>query len=229
MNATSKIIQHVEQFETWRKENHSPEQYAKGYTDDPSYPSWNMVESDLETLFKSGMLADLSTTEKEGLIYLIARNWDIGSILNWLTISGEEPISYLACSESDFLHLCSFALNSKEEDAKCQFVKVLPFLRSISKVEIRQLLLGFYHNGGTYTKRMSLFALQVVKYPELEELVKKSWANEADEFYKIACLNILHSLKSKDLKKYVKEAEGYKDWGFLQENLERIKEEVNIK
>jgi hypothetical protein len=228
MNATSNIRQHVEQFETWRKENHSPEQYAKGYTDDPSYPSWNAIDSDLETLFKSGTLERLSTEDKEGIIYLIARNWDIGNIINWLTISGVEPISYLGCTESDFLHLCSFALSSKEEDSKCQFVKVLPFLKTISKTEIRPLLLDFYHNGKTYTKRMALFALQAVKYPELEQLIKTSWTEEDDEFYKIACLNILHALKSKDLKTYVKEAEGYKDWDFLQENVERIKDEVNL-
>jgi hypothetical protein len=228
MKMTSSIQQHVEQFETWRKENHSTEQYAKGYTDDPSYPSWNEVESDLEALFKSGTLETLSSEDKEGIIYLIARNWDIGNIINWLTISGEEPISYLGCTEADFLHLCPIALNSKEEDAKCQFVKVLPFLTTISKTEIRPLLLDFYHNGATYTKRMSLFALQAVKYPELEELVKASWADEADEFYKIACLNILHALKSKSLKAYVKEAQGYKDWDFLQENVVRIKEEARL-
>lgn len=225
----SNIRQHVAQFETWRQENHSPEQYEKGYTDDPSYPSWNVVEADLETLFKSGTLEDLSTDEKEGIIYLIARNWDIGNILNWLTISDVEPISYLGCTESDFLHLCSFALNSKEEDAKCQFVKVLPFLKKIPKIEITRLLLDFYQNGETYTKRMSLFALQVMKYAELEELVTSSWSKESDEFYKIACLNILHTLKSKDLKTYVKEAEEYKDWDFLQENVERIKVEADIK
>lgn len=229
MNATSNIKQHVEQFETWRKENHSPEQYAKGYTDDPSYPAWNAIDSDLEALFKSGTLEGLSSEEKEGLIYLIARNWDIGNIINWLTISSVEPISYLGCTEADFLHLCSFALNSKEEDAKCQFVKVLPFLKTISKTEIRLLLLDFYHNGKTYTKRMSLFALQAVKYPELEALVQTSWKKETDEFYKIACLNILHALKSNDLKAYVKEAEGYKDYSFLQENVARIKEEANIR
>lgn len=228
MNATSTILTHVEQFETWRKENHSPEQYAKGYTDDPSYPLWDAIASDLEALFKRGALEDLSIEEKEGIIYLIARNWDIGNILNWLTISDVEPISYLACSESDFLHLCSFALKSKEEDAKCQFVKVLPFLKSIPKTEITPLLLDFYHNGGTYTKRMSLFALQAVKYPELEALVKASWASQTDEFYKIACLNILHALKSKDLKAYVKEAEGYQDWDFLQENVQRIRGEAKI-
>jgi hypothetical protein len=228
MKTTSNIQQHVEQFETWRKENHSPEQYAKGYTDDPGYPFWNAIESDLEALFKSGTLEKLSIEEKEGIIYLIARNWDIGNIINWLTISGVEPISYLSCTEADFLHLCPIALNYKEEDAKCQFVKVLPFLTTISKVEIRVLLLDFYHNGGTYTKRMALFALQAVKYPELEELVEGSWADEADEFYKIACLNILHALKSKSLKAYVKEAEGYKDWDFLQENVVRIKDEAGL-
>lgn len=227
MTTTSKIKQHVEQFEAWRKENHSPEQYAKGYTDDPSYPFWNVIDADLETLFKSGTLSDLPREEKEGIIYLIARNWDIGNIINWLTISGAEPISYLSCTEPDFLHLCSMALDSKEEDAKCQFVKVLPFLKTISKTEIRQLLLDFYQSGATYTKRMSLFALQAVKYPELEQLVQDSWANEADEFYKIACLNILHTLKSKHLKSYLKEAEGYKDWSFLQENIDRIKGELS--
>ncbi|CAA6801513.1 MAG: Unknown protein [uncultured Aureispira sp.] len=228
MTTTSTIRQHVEQFETWRKENHSAEQYAKGYTDDPSYPFWNAVESDLEALFKSGTLEKLPAEEKEGLIYLIARNWDIGNIINWLTISGVEPISYLGCTESDFLHLCPIALRSKEEDAKCQFVKVLPFLTTISKTEIRPLLLDFYHNGSAYTKRMALFALQAVKYPELEDLVQKSWADEGDEFYKIACLNVLHALKCKNLATYIKEAEGYKEWDFLQENVTRIKEEANI-
>lgn len=228
MTTTSSIKQHVDQFELWRKENHSPEQYANGYTDDPNYPFWNAVEADLETLFKSGSLESLSTEEKEGIIYLIARNWDIGNIINWLTISKAEPISYLGCTEVDFLHLCSIALNSKEEDAKCQFVKVLPFLKTISKTEIRSLLLDFYHNGVTYTKRMALFALQAVKYPELEQLIQDSWATEADEFYRIACLNILHGLKSKALKTYLKEAEGYKDWDFLQENVKRIKEEVKL-
>jgi len=143
-----------------------------------------------------------------------------------LTISGVEPISYLGCTEVDFLYLCAIALKSKEEDAKCQFVKVLPFLTSIPKTEIRALLLDFYHNGATYTKRMALFALQAVKYPKLEDLVRKSWTEQADEFYKIACLNILHALKSKDLKKYLKEAEGYKEWDFLQENVVKIKAEI---
>jgi hypothetical protein len=227
MTSTSKIREHVEKFETWRKENHSAEQYAKGYTDDPSYPLWNVIDADLEALFKSGTLKSLSSEDKEGVIYLIARNWDIGNIINWLTISGVEPISYLICTEPDFLHLSSIALDSKEEDAKCQFVKVLPFLKTIPKTEIRQLLLDYYHKGATYTKRMSLFALQAVKYPELEQLVQDSWADEADEFYKIACLNILHTLKSKHLKRYIKEAEGYKDWDFLQENVARIKDELS--
>lgn len=229
MNTTSTILQHVEKFETWRKENHSSEQYEKGYTDDPSYPHWDVIEKDLEELFENEKLKQLSIEEKEGILYLIARNWDIGNIINWLTISPVEPISYIGCTETDFLDLCAFALKSKEEDAKCQFVKVVPFLKTISKAEMTQLLLKFYNNGGLYTRRMCLFALDKVRYNELEALVYGSWKEESDEFYKIACLNILHSLKSKQLKTCLKEAETYKDWDFLQENVQRIKEEVKIK
>lgn len=229
MKATYHIRQHVEQFEQWRKENHTQEQYEKGFTDDPAYPFWENIESDLKQLFESGTLQNLSIEEQEGIMYLIARSWDVGNIINWLTISAEEPISYLECTESDFLQMCQWALKTKEEDVKCQFVKVLPFLKTISKDVIRALLLDFYKDGGTYTKRMSLFALQETKYPHLEELVLTSWASEEDEFYIIACINILHSLKSKELKVYLKKAEAYKDWEFLQENIQRIKKEAKLK
>lgn len=229
MNTPSIILQHVKKFETWRKENHSPEQYEKGYTDDPAYPAWDIIDRDLEELFRNEEIEQLSIEEKEGMIYLIARNWDIGNIINWLTISPVEPISYLGCTEADFLHLCKMVLDSKEEDAKCQFVKVLPYLNTISKAEMSEYLLDFYHNGGLYTRRMCLFALEQVRYSDLEALVYASWEDKSDEFYKIACLNILHTLKSKHLKACLQEAETYKDWDFLQENIQRIKAENKTK
>jgi hypothetical protein len=222
MNITNKLSILAEDFENWRKNSHTQEQYAVGYTDDAGYPNWQQVEDTLEIIFKGRLLKKLAEEDKARIIYLIARNWDVGTILNWQHIKDKAPISYLGLTEQQFLLLCPFALRSKEEDAKAQFVRLIPYLTEPPKAVLIDWLLKFYAQGEAYSKRLSLYALLKLQYPPLQALTKQSWAIEVEE-HKIACLSILETLESEDLEAYLQEAERRKDWPYLQNAVASIR------
>lgn len=222
------ILNHVSAFKNWLKANYSPEQIRKKNFDDAGYPKWDIIESDLEVLFKSTDITTLSKKELDGLIYLIARNWDISNIISWLYKGSPRPFSEIGLSENQFLFLLPYAIASTEEDAKYQFAGAIRFLKDTPNSTRWEYLLKLYDTGKEYTKRTSLYSLFELHYPDIENLVLKSWKNNKDEFHQIGCLDLLFKLESSHLKICLSKAKKFKKYSYLQDWVTELDRKLSL-
>jgi hypothetical protein len=198
----------VEKFQNWLNENYTIEQIQELLTDDCSFPFWNEITELYSTLLEEKLITQLDTNDKNHLLYLIARNWDIGDMISWLSSDSIKELSNLGhLTREDFIILAKSVIKlrgNEYNDAKSQIASSFrKFDRST--IEIEYILLELYNDKDEYTKRQALLSLGKFKYENIEKLIAKSWNIINDEHHKMACLNILKDYlnNTKLLKKYV--------------------------
>lgn len=221
----SVILDNVLVFKKWLADNYSANQIENYIYDDAGYPEWVEIESDLTKLFKEDKINELTEDETNGLIFLIARNWDVGTILNWFNTNDGKSISQIGMKESQFIYLFPFAVQSDEKYAKNQFASIIPLLKSISKEEAYKMLLELVSDNDEYVKRCCFSSLLKLDYPDLETLIVSSWNLNKDEFFMRGCLYYLNELNSKKLDGFIKEAREYSNFEFLQKFIDEIDNE----
>jgi hypothetical protein len=191
MNEKARLAQYVHQFKNWLNENNTPEEIAEDRVDSPSYPEWREIESFFTDLLATGAISNLDKEDQLNLLYLIARNWDIGSMIAWL--SQRPVLSNLGdLSRGDFISLALVLVDQKDrafDDAKSQFAASFSKWGVLDD-EVEQILLRFHQEADTYTQRVALQSLAKLKYPAIRSLVEQSWQVD-DEHYKITCLHII--------------------------------------
>ncbi len=198
----------VEKFQNWLNENYTTEQTQELLTDDCSFPFWNEITELYSTLLDEKLITQLDTHDKNNLLYLIARNWDIGSMISWLSSDSIKELSNLGyLTKEDFIILAKSAIElsgNEYNDAKSQ---IASSFRKFDKstIEIEYILLELYNDKDEYTKRQALLSLGKFKYENIEKLITKSWNTINDEHHKMACLTILKDYLNnrKLLKEYV--------------------------
>jgi hypothetical protein len=191
----------VAKFRKWLADNYSEEKIKENLIDDAGYPNWREIESFFSEMLADKRLGALDKEDEINLLYLIARNWDIGSMIGWL--SPDKSLSNCGrLEEKDFIDLAKTAaeLNHLEfNDAKCQFAASFKKFDELTP-EIEEILLMIYETGDEYSKRLSLISLAKLGYRDIKNLLKKSWTTEESEFHKIGCLTAIDEyLKDKDL------------------------------
>jgi hypothetical protein len=221
----------VTNFRTWLKENYSTKEIEDCWTDDPSYPNWGKIENYFKYLLDEDLIATLDDEDKVNLLYLIARNWDLGSMLAWLS-QKSELASLGTLREKDFIELSKTLVKQKAKefnDAKAQFVSTFRKFGQLTS-EIQELLLEFYHTNNEYIKRCTIDTLAKLKYKEIRELIEHLWVSENDELVKRDCLVTMHTyLEDPDLlKKYISLAEKEKG-KYLKEYIKELKSNKNYR
>ncbi|WP_343306766.1 hypothetical protein AAHN97_06600 [Chitinophaga niabensis] len=180
----------VSVFKNWLSAHYSPQEIDDLRIDDAGYPEWRPIEKYFSSLITGGEMHQLDDEDLAHLLYLIARHWDCGRMIAWL--SNAPALSNIGdLSVSDFMILASAAskLSGTEYyDAKCQFAACFEKKFDTLTPEIENILLEFYHSNDEYTKRISLSALAKLGYPAIRVLLRQSWETVDEEYHKIGCL-----------------------------------------
>lgn len=182
----------VAKFRKWLTDNYTNEQIRADLTDDAGYPFWTDIENHFREILKSNLLSSLDREDKINLLYLISRNWNIGSMIGWLSVENPQT-GCGAINDADFMELAQIVseLDSSEfDDAKVQFAFSLQKFGELNS-EIEEILLRIYETSDEYSKRTALNSLATLGYPETKILVQKSWETEDSELHKMNCLELI--------------------------------------
>lgn len=183
----------VSSFKKWLSANYSPQEIYDLEFNDASYPEWRSIEDYFSTLLAAKQIDQLDDEDLAHLLYLIARHWDIGRMIAWL--SRAPALSNLGdLSAGDFIILARAVSKLHEteyDDAKSQFAACFEKKFDTLTPEIEDILLDLYHSNNEYTKRLSLLALAKLGYPAIRLLLKQSWETVDEQYHKIGCLQAI--------------------------------------
>jgi hypothetical protein len=183
----------VAKFKHWLAVHHSPQEIEQLCTDDAGYPDWAEIDKYFAFLLAHDSVAGLSRAEQLDLLYLIARNWDIGTMLAWLSPHEDNLSNDGFLKPEDFLRLATVLTTltqSEFRDAKYQFAVASRKLGVLS-LPLQQVLLAFFDDPDEYVKTSALVSLGRLGYPNLPALVAQTWEVAQDEHSKIACLGVI--------------------------------------
>lgn len=220
----SELQKNVNLFWEWSLKFNSREEILNGENDSPSYPKWNQIEENLESIFKNINFDELTNKTLDNIIFLIAQQWDIGIILNWFN-KGDERIGQLGMTKFQLKKLSQRGLNSDLADAKAQFA--ISLYKIENRNEAIELLLKYYNENNEYIRRCSLQSLNKLNYEQLNLLLDKSWKmNEENE--RILCLQIWSETDKKLFTHYCKIAEK-DEREYLRNYASKLRKELNQK
>lgn len=192
MTSKVKLKELVQDFRKWLSDNFSDEEIKDDRVNSTNYENWKQIEDYFAILLKEDKLKSLDEEDRENLLYLIGRNWDIGRMLAWL--SPNAPLSYCGeLKQSDFITLTKTVKNLHEpefQDAKSQIIVSFQKFPQLTD-EIKNILLDMYESGDEYTKRTSMQTLGKLGYSDIRALVERSWREQEDEHHRIMCLQVI--------------------------------------
>lgn len=183
----------VSLFKKWLSANYSPQEIHDWQINDASYPEWKPIEDHFTTLLAAKQINQLDDEDLANLLYLIARHWDIGRMIAWL--SRAPALSNIGdLTAEDFIILAKAAsrlYGPEYNDAKSQFAACFEKKFDTLTPEIENILLDLYHSNEEYTKRLSLLALAKLGYPAIRVLLKQSWETVDEQYHKMGCLQAI--------------------------------------
>jgi hypothetical protein len=192
MTSKQRLKELVEDFRKWLAANYSREEIEEDRVDSPSYNDWKTIEDYFAYLIGADELKNLDEEDRINLLYLIGRNWDIGTMLSWL--STDATLSHCGnLKESDFISLAHVVKNQHAlefQDAKSQIVVLFQKFAYLSD-EIKMILLHIYETGDEYCKRLSMRTLGKLGYVHIRSLVERSWREQDYEHHRMACLSVI--------------------------------------
>jgi HEAT repeat protein len=185
MSAILKI--EVEKFRSWA--SNYPESTRSGEWE-CDYDGWPALNSAFCRFIESKSPFELSDTEIDDLIYVIARDNEI-----------EDLVEAVVQKKELFALLLSHVINSTENDAKWQFAVALG-QNALSHNLAEESLLKLVNDDHEYTRRMALHSLGKIGSDKAEGLCIKAWETNL-EYQRIMALCVLKEINSKELKKYL--------------------------
>src|SRR5689334_8656707 len=94
----------VGSFKKWLSAHHTQQEIQDLHFDDTSYPDWKPIEDYFSDLLAAKQIDQLDDEDLANLLYLIARHWDCGRMIAWL--SNAPALSNLGhLSTGDFIIL----------------------------------------------------------------------------------------------------------------------------
>jgi hypothetical protein len=178
-------------FRQWLATLYTPAEIAALLTDDAGYPGWQEVDAAFGELLTNNRLPSLSRDEEVALLYLIARNWDLGTMIAWLSsgpaLSNDGPLR-----PADFFRLGQLlvSLSAPEfRDAKLQFAAACKKLGTLTPAA-RQLLEALFAEPDEGVKTYALTSLAALGAPDLRWFVEQTWTSVTDEHSVLACLHV---------------------------------------
>jgi len=188
-------------FRQWLATLYTPEEIAALLTDDAGYPGWQEIDAAFDALLTTNRLPSLSHDEAVALLYLIARNWDLGTMIAWLSpglaLSNDGPLR-----PTDFFrlgHLLVSLAAPEFRDAKLQFAAASKKLGTLTP-DARQLLEALFAESDEGVKIYALTSLATLGAPDLHWFVEQTWSSVTDEHSLLACLQVaVDYLRDRDL------------------------------
>lgn len=159
--------------------------------DELAFPHFAEVEREFAAAVEAGTIRTAAASELEALLYLIARSWDAGRLIAWIS-TGPQLSNVADLSADDALVLATAALTAPGkafDDARTQFATILPRV-SITNPKVSELLLGYFNADDMYTRRIALTSLAKIKHPKTRECLRRLWT-EGDEWARITCLSTI--------------------------------------
>ncbi|MDJ0366332.1 hypothetical protein QMK33_14325 [Hymenobacter sp. H14-R3] len=157
----------VTQYKEWLTATYSPPDIEALRIDAAGYPAWTEIERYVAQLLAQQQLASLSHADQVNLLYLIARNWDIGSLIGWLSPTPGSPLSNVGdLAVTDFLRLATTVVTLKHPaltDAKYQFAAACRKFSALTK-ELETVLHAFCQDPDAYTRSQAEQSLRALGY-----------------------------------------------------------------
>lgn len=192
----------VEHFKEWVNANHSDLQIEEGNVDDCGYPEWHKLEDLCERIFTGLIFSELETLDKERIIFIIGRQWDLGRVLNWFN-KGTEEIGHLGMTKEQLFELSKIAVTGDDSDAKGQLAASL--FKAGDTQGLIEVLLKFHADSDEYVRRQALSSLEKIGYTRIGDLIIESWKYN-QEFERIMCLNLMADSNHEKFETCLKEA-----------------------
>jgi len=167
----------VAKFKHWLAGHASQQETEQLCTDDAGYPGWAEIDKYFAFLLAHGSIASLSYAEQLDLLYLIARNWDIGTMIAWLSPHESNLSNDGFLKPDDFLCLATTLTTLPQaefRDAKYQFA-VAGRKFGVLSLPLQQVLLDFFNDPDEYVKTSALASLGKLGYPALPVLLRQAW------------------------------------------------------
>ena len=199
--AKHELFFHIENFNRWAKRHYSIPQDEIGgewecdYNMSRGKHSWDVIYRSFDNFLETTNCRKWSKPDIRRLLYIIARDNEIG----WL-------IELLAKHEDALILLAERSLRTNSsQDAKWQLAVALTGITD-KKLAI-ELLERFVEDSDEYVVRRSLMALAEVGSDKVESLCEKLWHKdkygEMEEYQRMAILTALHIIKSDKLRQYI--------------------------
>lgn len=183
----------VEDFRKWAISIPEQDRYGEWECD---YEEWPEINTAFERFINERNPKFLSQGEIEDLIYIIARDNEIGALVDQI------------CERKEwFKSLLPSIVVSTEYDAQWQFAEQLS--NGVLQVdEAESALLKLVSSSHEYTSRMALKALGQIGSKNAESLCVKAWETN-HEYQRIMVLWVLKEIGSSKLPEYI--ASAYED------------------
>lgn len=157
----------VVKYKAWLATTYLPQDIEELLIDAAGYPAWTEIETHVAQLLAEQQLAVLSPDDQVNLLYLIARNWDLGSLINWLSPAPGRLLSNVGeLAAADFLQLAAVAATLTHPaftDAKYQFAAACRNFHSLTE-ELETVLHTFCQDPDAYTRAQAQQSLKALGY-----------------------------------------------------------------
>ncbi|HAA12623.1 MAG TPA: hypothetical protein DCE41_13390 [Cytophagales bacterium] len=194
-----KIRQDVDAFWHWALELWPQQAILNGEIDAPSYPKWHEIEAHLEQTFLHLNFEEVPSEFLDHILFLIAQQWDIGTILSYFHTESEE-ISQLGMNASQLMILGERGLTFQLIDARAQLAGSLH--KIANKEAAIHLLLNYWEDENEYVRRLTLKSLFKLGYEKLHQLLLTSWEYN-HEYERTMCLELWHQMNHPEFGQYL--------------------------
>jgi len=182
----------IDKFDSWAQTQYSIPQDDIGGEWECSYEQWDKIYSAFETFLSKTVPSKWSEKDKERLSYIIARDNEIGQLVDTLP-------------EKALVVLTKYALENGHRDDKWQLAT---HLHKLSDKELAATFLETLVNDeDEYVNRRALMELAKLKSDKVEYYAELFWNRnkygDMDEYQKMAVLGSLKTIGSKQLNKYI--------------------------
>lgn len=178
-------------YEAWAHAEFGAESVEKLDFNELLFPAFADVERAFADAVAANKIHALDENELQALLYLVARSWDAGRMIAWLS-KGPQLSNVANLSGADSLVLAEAALRATGavyNDARTQLATILPRV-SLTDPKVWALLERFFECNDMYTKRIALTSLATLKHPKTREYLHRLWT-DGDEWARITCLAVI--------------------------------------
>jgi len=186
------LFTEIDKFDKWAQSQFDIPQDDIGGEWECNYDNWESIYETFETFIKATDPNKLTSTEKERLLYIIARDNEMENLSRLL-------------DEQFLIVLSEYSISYGHRDDKWQLAVQL--YKLTDKEKALSLLDKFVNDEEEYVNRRSLMELAKLNSDKVEQYAERFWNKdkyaEMEEYQKIAVLHSLNTINSKFLDHYI--------------------------